>query len=171
LQTLSPLQPPRLSSTPASTHIGSLVGDAQVVVPRRHGAIPFVQGRFAVQGPTHAPLLQTWPPVQPPLLSSTPASMQVGWLVGEAQAVTPRWQGAIPFVQATLAAQAGTHAPLLHTFPPAQPPRASSAPTSAQAGWLVGDAQVVAPFRQGPIPWVHGTFAMQATAHMAFAQP
>jgi hypothetical protein len=58
----------------------------------------------------------------------------------------------------------------LQTLPPLQPPRESSAPTSAQAGWLDGVAQVVAPFRQGPMPWMQGTFATQTVVQTAAEQ-
>jgi hypothetical protein len=63
--------------------------------------------------------------------------------------------------------QALTQAPDWQTFPPLQPPRESSAPLSAQPGALDGVAQVVAPLRHGPIPWVQGTLARHTAVQAA----
>ena len=156
LQMLPQLQPPRLSSAPLSEQPGCAVGEAQVVTPRRQGPRPWVQATPALQGVTQLPLLQTSPPGQPPLESSAPLSEQTAPLVAVTQVVVPLRQGLIPSVQGTLLAQRAAQVPPLQTWSPVQPPLESSAPMSAQPGALVGVAQVVDPWRHGPMPVVQG---------------
>jgi hypothetical protein len=116
LQIIDDEQPPRESSTPASTHWGALEGEAQKVAPRRQGAMPWVQETLAAQGATQVPPLQTLPPVQPPAPSSAPLSLQVGWLVLVAQAVTPFRHGPRPWVQGRLAMHMAAQAEAAQTY-------------------------------------------------------
>jgi hypothetical protein len=134
-------------------------GEAHVVTPLRQGPSPCVQATSGLQGVTHIPLPHTVPVAQPPRESSAPTSAHIDGAVGLAQVVAPFRQGLIPSVQGTLMAHGGPQAPPLQTLVPVQPPLSSSAPMSAQAGALVGVAQVVAPWRHGPMPWVHGRLA------------